>query len=44
MRVMMELKPMVAKNQIPLISCIHFLKEATTTSGLLAHVWGEEED
>ena len=30
---MMELKPMVAKNQIPLISCIQVSKEATT-SGL----------
>ena len=35
MRVMMELKPMVAKNQIPLISCIQVSK--ATTSGL-AHL------
>ena len=36
MRVMMELKPMVAKNQIPLISCIQVSKEATTSG--LAHL------
>ena len=30
MRVMMELNSLAAKNQILLISCIQFLKEATT--------------
>ena len=40
MRVMMESKPIVAKNQIPLTSCIQVSKEATTSG--LAHLWKQQ--